>query len=49
MNRMKARFEEEKKSQKDFNDKDDDAFGDLLRSRSAGESVNCRKARLKEN
>ena len=48
MNRMKARFEEEKKSQKDSNDKDDDAIGDLLRCRSAGESVNCTKARLKE-
>ena len=48
MNRMKARFEEEKKSQKDFNDKDDDAFGDLLRSGAAGESVKCTKARLKE-
>ena len=48
MNRMKARFEEEKKSQKDSNDKDDDAIGDLLRSGSAGESVNCTKARLKE-
>ena len=45
---MKARFEEEKKSQKDSNDKDDDAIGDLLRSGSAGESVNCTKARLKE-
>ena len=48
MNRMKARFEEEKKSQKDSNDKDDDAIGDLLWSGSAGESVNCTKARLKE-
>ena len=48
MNRMKARFEEEKKSQNDSNDKDDDAIGDLLWSGSAGESVNCTKARLKE-
>ena len=48
MNRMKARFEEEKKSQKDFHDKDDDAIGDLLRSGSAGELMNCTKARLKE-
>ena len=43
---MKARFEEEKKSQKDSNGKDDDAIGDLLRSGSAGESVNCTKARF---